>query len=114
LVAALALAALLRSSSAAVLREPLFQRASPIALDFPHGKHTQVNCLQCHHNYADGRGFDRCIGCHRSSRSDLEEGIEARFHGFCFDCHRNPPANFARHGPVAGCASCHHPPGAQP
>lgn len=110
-ITGVALAALLPSSSAAALRESLVHRASTIPLDFPHGKHTAVNCLKCHHNYADGRGFDRCVGCHQSSRTDLKEGVEARFHGFCFDCHRHPPATFEHHGPVSGCVACHQPPG---
>ncbi len=105
-----ALAGLLRSSAVAVLREPLISRANTMPLDFPHGKHFAVNCLKCHHNYADGRGFDGCVACHRSSRADLKEGVEARFHSFCFDCHRHPPATFKRHGPVSGCAICHRPP----
>jgi DMSO/TMAO reductase YedYZ heme-binding membrane subunit len=106
-----ALAGLLRGSAVAALREPLISRANTIPLDFPHGKHVAVNCLTCHHNYADGRGFDRCVGCHRSSRTDLKEGVESRFHGFCFDCHRHPAATLKRHGPVSGCVACHQPPG---
>lgn len=93
------------------LREPLFRRANSIPLDFPHGKHGMVNCLICHHNYADGRGWGLCVQCHRSGRADLKEGVEARFHGFCFDCHRHPQATLKRHGPVAGCSACHQPPG---
>jgi hypothetical protein len=93
------------------LREPLFRRANSIPLDFPHGKHGMVNCLICHHNYADGRGWGLCVQCHRSGRADLKEGAEARFHGFCFDCHRHPQATLKRHGPVAGCSACHQPPG---
>ncbi|MGA2188664.1 MAG: cytochrome c3 family protein [Steroidobacteraceae bacterium] len=112
--AALLILGLSWSPPAAALRESLVQRAHGIALDFPHGKHTAVNCLQCHHNYADGRGFDRCIGCHQSSRADLKEGVEARFHGFCFDCHRHPPATAKRHGPVSGCVGCHQPPDTRP
>jgi DMSO/TMAO reductase YedYZ heme-binding membrane subunit len=102
------LAALLPAKVAATLREPLIRRTSGLPLDFPHDKHGAVNCLTCHHNYADGRGMEACIGCHRSSRADLREGVEARFHGFCFDCHRHPDATLQGHGPVSGCAVCHH------
>lgn len=109
-ITGVALAGLLRSSAVAALREPVMSRVNTISLDFPHGKHVAVNCLKCHHNYVDGRGFEGCVACHRSSRADLKEGVEARFHSFCLDCHRHPPATFDRHGPVSGCATCHRPP----
>jgi predicted CXXCH cytochrome family protein len=109
-ITAVAVAAMVRGSAVAALREPLIHRRSPIPLDFPHGKHVAVNCLICHHNFADGRGFDECVGCHRSQRADLKEGVEAQFHGFCFECHRRPAVSFTRHGPVSGCVSCHHKP----
>jgi hypothetical protein len=103
----LALSPLTVGRTGVALREPLLGRAETLPLNFDHGKHTPVNCLACHHNYADGRGFDACIHCHRSVREDLKVGVEARFHSFCLNCHRNPEPRFARHGPVSGCASCH-------
>jgi len=106
-----AIAGLYPQAAGTRLREPLLRRASALPLDFPHGKHGMVNCLTCHHNYADGRGGETCIPCHRSSRADLKAGAEARLHGFCFDCHRHPEAAFERHGPVSGCVICHQPPG---
>jgi len=109
-VCALAIAALLPNAVGAALREPLMRRTAAPPLDFPHSKHGAVNCLSCHHNYADGTGSTLCIECHRSARTDLKQGAEARFHGFCFGCHRHPDASFARHGPVAGCEVCHRPP----
>ncbi len=110
---AVALAGLFRGAVSAALREPILPRANAIPLDFPHGKHGAINCLKCHHNYADGTGWDSCIRCHRSAtRTDLKAGVEARFHGFCFDCHRNPEATLTHHGPVDGCAMCHQVPGA--
>ena len=105
---ALALTPLIAGRADVALREPLLRRSKTLPLDFDHGKHTAVNCLACHHNYADGRGFDACIHCHRSERADLKVGIEARFHTFCFDCHRAPDAALVGHGPVSGCVSCHH------
>jgi hypothetical protein len=91
-------------------------RASPVArlgglpLDFPHTKHTEVPCAVCHHNFVDDRGLDNCIACHQSQRNDLQMGIEARFHGFCLQCHRHPDAVLSSHGPVSGCSVCHHVP----
>jgi class III cytochrome C family protein len=114
LIAAIAcaagIAALVPAKVDATLREPLIRRTSTLPLDFPHDKHGEVNCLTCHHNYADGRGMEACIECHRSARADLREGAEARFHGFCFECHRHPDATFQKHGPVSGCGICHRAP----
>jgi DMSO/TMAO reductase YedYZ heme-binding membrane subunit len=108
-ICAAALVALLPASVDASLREPPFRRASRLALDFPHDKHGAVNCLTCHHNYADGTGAALCVECHRSERADLRAGAEARFHGFCLDCHRHPSASLPehKHGPVSGCHVCH-------
>jgi hypothetical protein len=113
LICAASGATLLSGSVGASLREPPFLRATRLTLDFPHDKHGAVNCLTCHHNYADGTGAALCVECHRSQRADLREGAEARFHGFCLDCHRHPSASLQGHvhGPVSGCQLCHRAPG---
>lgn len=103
----LGLATLALSRAGVELREPLLPRSQALVLNFDHAKHVAVNCLTCHHNYADGRGFDNCIHCHSSARADLKVGVEARFHSFCLQCHRNPEPQWEHHGPVSGCMSCH-------
>ena len=108
--AVLGLGSLIPGRALVALREPLLPRAQTLPLNFDHRKHTAINCLVCHHNYADGRGFDACIFCHRSARTDLKVGVEARFHDFCLNCHRHPGPALARHGPVSGCTICHQPP----
>ena len=105
-----ALLALLRAGTALALREPFVRRNEPMVLGFPHDKHRQVNCIRCHHNFADRSGADSCISCHRSNRAVIRVGAEARFHDFCLGCHRDPPANLSGHGPVTGCSTCHAPP----
>jgi predicted CXXCH cytochrome family protein len=101
------LLALMRGGTALALREPFVRRSEPLALAFPHDKHRQVNCVQCHHDFADRSGAGGCVSCHRSGRADLRVGAEARFHDFCLSCHRDPPANLSGHGPVTGCDTCH-------
>ena len=105
----LALSTLIAGRAGVALREPVLHRAERLPVDFDHGKHAAVNCLTCHHNYADGRGADACVQCHRSARSDLKMGVEARFHSFCLDCHRSPAPGLKGHGPVSGCETCHLP-----
>jgi predicted CXXCH cytochrome family protein len=104
LVAVLALAA---AGEGLALREPLVGRSAPLPIDLPHEKHRAVACVLCHHNFTDRSGEGSCISCHRSNRADLRAGVEARFHDFCLGCHRDPPANFAHHGPVTQCETCH-------
>lgn len=112
--AMLALAPMITRRASVALREPLVGRQQQLPLNFDHGKHVAVNCLACHHNYADARGFDACIHCHRGPRADLLVGVEARFHDFCLDCHRHPDARLRHHGPVSGCAACHEPGASHP
>jgi predicted CXXCH cytochrome family protein len=106
----IALLALLRGGTALALREPFLRRSEPLVLGFPHDKHRQVNCIQCHHNFVDRSGADSCISCHRSSGgAAIRVGVEARFHDFCLGCHRDPPGYLTGHGPVTGCNTCHAP-----
>lgn len=104
-----ALLALMRAGTAVTLREPFLRRSEPLVLGFPHDKHRLVNCIQCHHNFADRSGTDSCISCHRSGRAAIRVGAEARFHDFCLGCHRDPPAYLTGHGPMTGCNTCHAP-----
>jgi predicted CXXCH cytochrome family protein len=107
LLAAAGSLALLYPGASLALREGLVRRDHPLRVDFPHEKHTEVNCIRCHHNYADHTGLETCIGCHRSARPDLRAGAEARFHEFCVGCHRSPEPPLRKHGPTTGCATCH-------
>jgi hypothetical protein len=111
ILAAFALLSLMAPRAPLTLREPMFRRTAALAIDFPHDKHREVNCIECHHNFSDRTGSDACIGCHRSRRPAIQVGAEARFHDFCLGCHRDPPARFEHHGPTTGCETCHVPPG---
>lgn len=109
-VAASAATGVLLSARATVyLREPVIARNAALKVDFPHDKHRQVDCVECHHNFIDNTGTGGCYACHRSGRADLRLGAEARFHDFCLGCHRDPRPALTRHGPVTGCSTCHVP-----
>jgi hypothetical protein len=51
--AMLGLGLLIPGRALVALREPLLPRAETLPLNFDHRKHTSINCLVCHHNYAD-------------------------------------------------------------
>lgn len=89
------------------LLEPVITTPSPIAVWFPHEKHTEVNCLTCHHNMLDNTGLGNCIACHRSSRPDLQHSSEATFHVFCRSCHVLLATEARQHGPTRACSGCH-------
>jgi Class III cytochrome C family len=90
-----------------VLLEPA-SRPDTIAVNFPHERHTSVNCVACHHNYVDRTtGTMGCIECHRSQRADLTRSSESTFHAFCRDCHTQLALEGDRHGPTRGCSDCH-------
>jgi len=79
---------------------------------FPHDKHTTVNCVTCHHNFVDRTGIGSCLDCHRHPRPDLTQSAEATFHTCCLDCHTQLAATATRHGPTRSCAACHLKPAA--
>jgi predicted CXXCH cytochrome family protein len=105
-----ALAALLvlpvQIATPALLASPVTPSALPV--NFPHDKHTTVNCVTCHHNFADTTGVSGgCLDCHRSDRSDLPQASEPLFHTFCRSCHVELAATTDQHGPTRDCAKCH-------
>jgi hypothetical protein len=111
-LAAVALVALMPAPmSKQLLLEPVL-RPSPIAVSFPHDRHTSVNCVTCHHNYVDHTGTTACIECHRNAntvapRADLAHSSESTFHTFCRDCHTQLALDSEKHGPTRSCSACH-------
>lgn len=90
----------------ALLASPVTPSVLPI--NFPHDKHTTVNCITCHHNFVDTTGVTGgCLDCHRSDRTDLPQASEPLFHTFCRSCHVDLAATTDKHGPTRDCAECH-------
>jgi hypothetical protein len=100
----------LMPSSTGLLLEPTASRPSAIEVNFPHDRHTSVNCVSCHHNFVDHTGVLACIGCHRTRRIDLPRSSEATFHVFCRDCHSRLALQGVKHGPTRACSGCHQGP----
>ncbi|MFL6604943.1 MAG: cytochrome c3 family protein [Steroidobacteraceae bacterium] len=82
-------------------------RPAAIPVNFPHESHTQVTCVECHHNFVDRTGMTACIECHRSGRHDLGRSSESTFHTFCRACHARRAVEGASHGPTRSCSDCH-------
>ncbi len=80
-----------------------------LPLTFAHADHSDENCLECHHNFADatGRG-PPCIDCHKSDAS-VAASIEVQFHQLCRNCHVTRRAAAEPAGPTRVCRGCHTP-----
>lgn len=75
---------------------------------FDHKFHRAVQCVACHHNFAErGLGPGGCYACHKDWGSSETRRIDILFHAFCTDCHRREQAAGEKAGPVKACAACH-------
>lgn len=86
-----------------------------LPLDFNHQLHGKVNCLTCHHDYADHApsaptGERSCLLCHKKTPA-LAQRIEQDFHTLCRDCHLKQLQAIHIAGPVRECQRCHALPG---
>jgi Zn finger protein HypA/HybF involved in hydrogenase expression len=79
-----------------------------LPLTFAHRDHRQVNCIDCHHNFADTTGQGLCLACHRST-PELAAALEVQFHTLCRGCHVRTRQAGNDAGPVRRCSDCHEP-----
>lgn len=90
-----------------------------LPLRFAHVDHTAINCVACHHNYAQSRMArlprQDCIACHKTEPGQATR-VEATFHQFCESCHVRRREQGRPGGPVRLCQGCHaqRPPGKGP
>jgi len=88
------------------LRDQQISAAPLLPINFGHLDHNEVNCVQCHHNYADDTGMTFCIDCHKKE-PEIAPHIEEMFHDFCRDCHVEKHTLGEEGGPTRACFSCH-------
>ncbi|MEZ5560956.1 MAG: cytochrome c3 family protein [Pseudomonadales bacterium] len=86
-----------------------------LPLRFAHEDHQSVNCIECHHNFADRTGAGLCIDCHRQD-PEISGQIETMFHDLCRGCHIERQRELATErqgraesGPTRRCQACHQP-----
>jgi hypothetical protein len=85
------------------------------AVPFPHSKHAEIECADCHHTMeADGGAIKGCMdaGCHDSlefrdkdNAKDIKL-VENAYHKQCMDCHKDLRKEKKPTGPTA-CGKCH-------
>ena len=89
----------------------LVQQRPLLPLVFEHQLHGGVNCLACHHDYADRApsppsGERSCLLCHKKTPA-LALRIEKDFHELCRGCHLEQAKRIQRGGPIRECKVCH-------
>ena len=72
--------------------------AKRAAVDFPHDRHFNFACMECHHQWTAGEGtIQSCgaSGCHElDAPPEPDSGDDAilyyknAYHGLCIDCHK--------------------------
>ena len=81
--------------------------AQPVLpMTFAHIDHKGLNCIGCHHNYADNTGSGVCMHCHLADE-DLNGLLRQQFHELCMGCHVEKQQAGEDHGPIRQCVECH-------
>ena len=90
----------------ALWQERLRAAAPMLPVTFGHIDHRSVNCVACHHNYADDTGNGLCFDCHKTDPR-VSARVETQFHDLCMGCHVDQQRAEEDGGPVRACAACH-------
>ena len=80
---------------------------------FPHAKHKEFKCTQCHHVYKDGKNVfkegdevQKCESCHKLKSEGKKVKLELAYHKLCQTCHKKLKKEKKKTGPTT-CAKCH-------
>ncbi|MFH1115947.1 MAG: cytochrome c3 family protein [Pseudomonadota bacterium] len=80
---------------------------------FPHAKHKELKCIQCHHEYKDGKNVwqegqevKKCSACHKAKDEGKMVKLEKAYHTQCVNCHKALKKEKKKAGPTA-CTKCH-------
>ncbi len=83
------------------------------AVTFPHVKHKALKCVECHHEFKDGKNVwqegqevKKCAACHKDKKEGKKEKLEKAFHKKCQTCHKKLKEEKKPTGPVT-CVKCH-------
>jgi hypothetical protein len=94
--------------STEVFKEP---KKGPVM--FPHVKHKALKCLDCHHEFKDGKNVwqegqevKKCQACHKTEADGKMVKLDKAFHDLCKKCHEKLKKEKKAGGPTA-CKKCH-------
>ena len=91
-----------------VFKEP---KQGPVI--FPHDKHKELKCTECHHVLKDGKNVwkqgdevQKCSACHKLKAEGKTVKLEKAFHERCQTCHKKLKKEKKKTGPTS-CTKCH-------
>lgn len=86
-------------------------KKSPVT--FSHEKHKEAKCVDCHHDYKDGKNVwqegqevKKCAACHKLEAEGKIVKLEKAYHDKCQGCHKKLKQEKKKTGPTA-CTKCH-------
>jgi NAD-dependent SIR2 family protein deacetylase len=94
---------------------PVFKQKKKAPVVFSHTKHKEFKCVDCHHEYKDGKNVwqegqevKKCGACHELEAKDKIVKLEKAFHDQCQNCHKKLAKERGKEksGPTA-CTKCH-------
>jgi Zn finger protein HypA/HybF involved in hydrogenase expression len=103
----LVVAGVLALTAVVMFRATMIRQAALLPVAFEHLDHTDVRCVECHHNYQDDTGYDSCYSCHKHDETVALQ-IESMFHDFCRACHIEKARLGEASGPFRVCVECHN------
>ncbi len=98
-----------------LIKSDVFKDRKKSGVMFPHGKHKEFGCDQCHHVYKDGKNVfkegdevQKCGACHKEKKTDGVPKLYKAAHDQCLDCHRKlrKERGKDKSGPTS-CKDCH-------
>jgi hypothetical protein len=91
----------------------VFKEMKKAPVTFSHTKHKALKCIDCHHEYKDGKNVwqegqevKKCGACHKLQAEGKVVKLEDASHHLCVNCHKKVKAEKKATGPTA-CAKCH-------
>jgi hypothetical protein len=93
----------------------VYEKKTKSPVVFPHVKHKALKCIDCHHEYKDGKNVwqegqevKKCGACHKDKAQEKVLGLKEAFHKQCDGCHKQMKKDKKQTGPTS-CTKCHPP-----
>ncbi len=91
----------------------VYEKKTKSPVVFPHAKHASLKCVDCHHDYKEGKNewkegdeVKKCGACHQAKAEDKVVGLKDAFHKQCETCHKKMNKEKKKTGPHT-CVKCH-------
>jgi nitrate/TMAO reductase-like tetraheme cytochrome c subunit len=91
----------------------VFKETKKAPVTFSHEKHKDAKCIDCHHDYKDGKNVwqegqevKKCGACHAFEAQDKTLKLEKAYHDKCQGCHKKLKKDKKKTGPTS-CSKCH-------